>query len=94
MELPFLFLRWPVYASSFCFFPPATLSRWQGQARLSAPGAMGRITNAEALVAPAPRGSRDAAGREKRDAVMPYLGIKKELGKNARFWEVSSGEKI
>lgn len=55
---------------------------------------MGRITNAEALVAPAPRGSREAAGREKRDAAMPYLGIKKELGKNARFWEVSSGEKI
>lgn len=51
-----LFLRWPVYVSNFCFFPPAAMPWWQGQARLSAPGAMGRITNAKALVTPAPGG--------------------------------------
>jgi len=29
-----------------------------------------------------------------RDATLLYLGIKKELGKDAQFWEVSSAEKI
>lgn len=58
---------------------------WRGQARLSGPGAMGRITNVKALVTPAPKGSRDATGGEMRDATMLYLAIKKELGKNAHF---------
>lgn len=47
----------------------------------------------KALVTPAPSRSRGAAGEETRDAVPLFLGIKKEQGKNAQFWEVSSGEK-
>ena len=84
--------------SGLCFqllvFPSCSHARWQGQVRLSALEAMGRITNAKALITPGPRASRDAAGGEMRDAILLYLGIKKELGKNAQFWELSSDEKI
>lgn len=93
MELSLLLLRWLVYISSFCFFPPAAMSGCHDQARLSVPGPMDKITNAKALVTPA-RGSRGATGGEMGDATVLYLGIRKELRKNARFWETSSGEKM
>lgn len=66
-----------VYVFNLSFFPPATMTRWQGQARLRVPGAMGSITNAKALVTPAPGEYTDLPGGETRDAILLYLGIKK-----------------
>lgn len=68
------------------FFPSCSHARWQGQARLSALEAMGRITNAKALITPGPRASRDAAGGEMRDAILLYLGIKKRAGEECSIF--------
>lgn len=57
------------------FFPPATMTQWQGQARLRAPGAMGSITNAKALATPARREYGDLQGGETRVAILLYLRI-------------------
>lgn len=54
---------------------------------------MGWITNAKALNIPA-RGSRGDTGGEMKDAIVLYLGTRKELRKNAQFWETPSGEKM
>lgn len=86
MKLPLLFLRCLVYVSNFCFFPPVPNAGWQGQARLSALEAMGRIIKAKALITPGLRASRDAAGGEMRDAILLYLGIKKRAGEEYAIW--------